>query len=76
MTGEKKSCYCPFDLKPINMNNLAYELVFNESFDYRTAMDDNTFNALTTVDGESLIEIGTYRRSNVFQLRTRGQTHV
>ena len=68
MTGEKKSCYCPFDLKPINMNNLAYELVFNESFDYRTAMDDNTFNALTTVDGESLIEIGTYRRSNVFHI--------
>ena len=66
MSGEKKGYYCPFDLQPINMNNLAYELVFNESFNYRTAKYDDTFKALTTVDGESLIELSTDRREYVF----------
>ena len=63
---EKKTYYCPFDLQPINMDNLAYELAFNESFSYKTAKDDDKFKELTTVDGDSLIELSTERRAKVF----------
>ena len=63
---EKKTYYCPFDLEPIDMNNLAYELAFNENFTYLEAQNDKNFIALTTVDGGSVIELSAERRKEIF----------
>ena len=63
---EKKTYYCPFDLEPIDMNNLAYELAFNENFTYLEAQNDKNFIALTTVDGDSVIELSAERRKEIF----------
>ena len=66
MSGKGKTYYCPLDLEPIDMNNLAYELAFGVGFTEQKAEEDKNFKELTSVGDESLIEKSEERRKTIF----------
>ena len=66
MSGKGKTYYCPLDLEPIDMNNLAYELAFGVGFTEQKAEEAKNFKELTSVGDESLIEKSEERRKTIF----------
>ena len=66
MAEKKKTYYCPLDLQEINMDNLAYELCFDGRFSEEEAIKNSRFKAVTSVDGDSLIEDKDAKRTEVF----------